>query len=69
MEQFYYVGFTVLGLILGYFLSRKQQDKPLVDYTKKQKPSSESLLDDPYERAMHTEAELAGQKRIPTMKE
>jgi len=57
----------ILGIFIGYALSRKQQDRPIIE--RKQRAEPEQLINDPYERAMHTEAELEemSKERIPTL--
>ena len=70
MEQFYYVGFTLVGIFIGHILSRQQQDKPIIRIDPpRQSAYIEDNLDDPYNRAMLTEQELAEEKRIPTLKD
>ena len=70
MEQFYYVGFTILGVFIGYILSRRQQDKPIVDIRRDQGPVNEDITEDPYFLATHTDEEIRALKsRVPTKEE
>lgn len=56
------------GIFIGYALSRKQQGEPVMEIKPKpQAPAAETILDDPFTRALFTEEELAEPQRIPTM--
>jgi len=61
--------FLLLGIFIGYALSRKQQDKPIIDIKRASDPYVEDVLADPFNRAQFTEEELTEQKRIPTIME
>jgi len=60
----------LMGIFIGYFLSRKQQGEPVMEI-KPPKPVTveETVMADPFTRALYTEEELAGPQRIPTMQE
>lgn len=60
----------LLGIAIGYFLSRKQQGEPVMEIgPPKPVKAEESILADPFTRALYTEEELSGPQRIPTMQE
>lgn len=69
LMQYSNILFLLLGIFIGYALSRKQQDKPIIDIKRSPGPVVEDFLADPFNRAQFTEEELTEQKRIPTIME
>jgi hypothetical protein len=61
----------LIGIFVGYALSRKQQDRSIVNTTARVVEVEEKLLDDPYRRAMLTYEEIeeieSGNVRIETI--
>jgi hypothetical protein len=61
--------YLVVGIFIGYALSRKQADKPITDMQfTKDTPVAESIIDDPYTKAMLTDKQIEDieSRRAPT---